>query len=82
MSRFAHDYVDTAVDRADDAYRDRRYMSGVMFSAACEVGSISSTLTSFTRGGRSIAGHELRALLSRLDRVAAELRESSRIEGV
>lgn len=80
MSKFAQDYVDTAVDRAADADRDRRFMAAAMFAAACEVGAISSTLTSFSRGGRSVSGPELRALLARLDRVASELRESSRFE--
>lgn len=80
MSKHAQVFLDTAVDRAEDAERDRRFMSGAMYATATELGTVASNLDRLADEGATIDPREIRKVVAGLKYIAGELRESSRYE--
>lgn len=80
MSKHAQIYLDSAVDRAEDAERDRRFLSGAMVATCVELGTVASELSRLADAGKTLSPGEVRGIVAGLQYVARELRDASRFE--
>lgn len=80
MGKMAQVFLDTAVDRAEDAERDRRFLSGAMYATAAVLGTVASHLAALADAGKPLSPREVNGIVSELKYLADELREASRYE--